>query len=127
MKNNITFINELVKNFPNLQKELLCDDNKGVITLQIGCFKRFTQEAIDNNDLDIVKRCFDFVDTYINDVEHRTENALVVSYLGKLKIPVDSVVENLLSKKLKKIILELNKYYTSSPTNKKLKDFLNSI
>jgi len=124
---DVTFIKELIGNFPEIKEELLDDDLEGIITLQIGCFKRFTQKAIDNKDLNTLRKCFQFVDSNISQVNPEIENALVISYLGKLNIPKNSQVDYLLSKRLRNIIIELNDYYSSRIKNHSLKDFLSGL
>lgn len=125
LKNERTFINELVSVFPSIRAEVLDEDYSGLISLQIGCFKRFTQKAIDSNDLGTVKQCFDFVEANIGNVEHKIENALYISYLGKLNIPKNSRVEKLLPKRLRNALIDLNAYNTSNSTDDRVNKFLN--
>jgi hypothetical protein len=127
LKNEQAFIKELISAFPEIKNEILDEDYAGLISLQIGCFKRFTQKAIDNNDLDVVKKSFQFVEANIGTVEHKIENALYISYLGKLNIVKNSKVEKLLPDSLKRALFELNAYNTSGSKNEKLNKFLNDL
>lgn len=78
---------------------------------------RFTQDAIDLNDLATVKKCFDFVDKNLEAVVFEVENSLVISYLGKLKIIKNSSVETLLSVRSKDLRTTLKSYNESSFKN----------
>lgn len=127
MKNNDAFIDELVDAFPEIREEVLDEDYVGLITLQIGCFRRFTQKAIDAKDLDIVRKCFQFVDVNIGVVENKIENALYISYLAHLNIVKNSKVEKLLPNKLKNALIDINTYNNSSTKNNELNNFLKDL
>ena len=122
-----TFINDLIRNFPEIKEEILDEGYTGNITLQIGCFKRFTQKAIDSYNFNTIKKCFQFVDLNIDRVEFEIENSLVITYLGDLDFSMNLKAENLLSEKLKHIIYELRKYYLSPIKNEKLRKFLDQF
>lgn len=122
-KNEDAFIKELMKNFPEIATEILDEDYKGLFTLQIGCFKRFTQNAIDKNDFVVLKRCFEFVTVNFSRVEHKIENALLISYLNKLNFQGHSEAEKLLPGVFKKMLDEINLYYISSSHHSKLDKF----
>jgi len=126
-KDHQTFIDELIVAFPEIKDEVLDEDYLGLTTLQIGCFKRFTQKAIDNNDLILVKKCFDFVDSNIDVVEYNVENSLVISYLGKLNFSNDCEVDKLLTKKLRELRVTLAEYYATPSKNEKLNKFLKDL
>ena len=125
--NDKTFLNELIDNFPEIRDELLDEDFKDLIYLQIGCFKRFTQSAIDKEKLDVVKKCFQFIENRLDSLDQKVENAVYISYLSKLEIKKNSKTEKLLSKKMKSIIFEFEKYEKSNSKNEKLNDFLKNI
>jgi len=118
-KSNESFIMDLTTVFPDIREEVLDEDYLGLVSLQIGCFRRFTQRAIDRNDLITVKKCFDFADENMDIVEFAVENSLVISYLGKLNILENSTVEKMLSTKFKDLRAALASYYESSPKYKK--------
>lgn len=71
---------------------------------------RFTQQAIDNNDLETVKRCFEFVEENLDKVIFRIENALVISYLGKLDFDKNPRAERKLYKRSMEILKALREY-----------------
>ncbi|BAU52314.1 DUF7674 family protein [Mucilaginibacter gotjawali] len=127
LKNQKIFISELVDTFPQIKSEVFDEDYKKFISLQIGCFRHFTQNAIDAGDLETVKKCFEFVDINFNAVVFRIENSLMISYLGKLEIARDSEVEKLLPVKLKKAKEELAAYYESLSKDETLNKFLADI
>jgi hypothetical protein len=127
LKNDKVFIKELIRKFPKIKEDILDEDYLGITSLQIGVFRRFTQSAINNNDLVLVKKCFDFVLANIDLVMPEIENSLVVSYLGKLSIPLNSSVEKLLPPKLKDIIDKLNSYYLLLSKDEKLNKFMEGL
>jgi len=105
------FIKDWVDRFPEIAEEVLDEDYIGIFTLQIGCFKRFTQKAIDLGDLETIRKCFNFMEENISGVEFKIENALFISYLGKLDFKGSSQIENLMPQRLKKVLSELKIYY----------------
>lgn len=113
IKTHDEFIQDLIKLFPEIEEDILDEDNMDSITLQMIEFKVFTQKAIDNNDLSTVKKCFDFINEQFNGVEYRVKNALAITYLWHLKITPNSSVERLLSTQLKDIIKGINTNLTS--------------
>jgi len=126
-KNVKGFIDKLVSEFPEIKDEVLDEDYEGLITLQIGCFRRFTQKAIDDSNLILVGKCFRFVEDNINNVEFPIENSLTISYLGKLNIEPNSPIERLLPKELKDIIDTLHNYYQSPSNNEKFNKFIKGL
>ena len=127
LKKQEVFLKELIEAFPEIRDEIMDEDYLGLITLQIGCFKRFTQIAIDKNELDVIKKCFLFVDENIEIVEYAVKNALYISYLGHLNIPKKSKANKLLTINLKNILAELDKYNKSVSKNEKLNKFINDL
>ncbi|MGN8072816.1 hypothetical protein [Mucilaginibacter sp. SG564] len=121
------FVNLLVNKFPEISEEVLDEDYEGLLTLQVSCFKRFTQESINNNDLQRVSLSFDFVNQMIDKVVQKVENALYISYLGHLIIPKGSNVEKMLPHKLKKAYEDIHKYNSSQSQNSKLNKFLEDL
>ena len=88
LKSNEEFIQDLVDLFPEIKDEIQDKDYTSLATLQIGCFRHFTQEAINSNNLETVIKCYNFVDRNIGKVGHKIESALYISYLGKLDFRV---------------------------------------
>ncbi|MDR3694589.1 hypothetical protein [Mucilaginibacter sp.] len=127
LKNRKTFINELVDTFPQIKSEVFDEDYKKFISLQIGCFRHFTQNAIDTGDLKTVKKCFEFVDKNFETVVFEIENSLMISYLGKLNIAKGSQVDKLLPLKLKNAKEVLTSYYESPSKNERANKFLDDI
>jgi hypothetical protein len=121
------FINDLVNTFPEIKEEVLDEDYEGLIALQIGCFMRFINNAINANDLVLFKKCMDFIQENINIVDKRIENSLVISCLGKLKIPKKSQIEGLIPKELKGIIETLEAYYDSILKDEKFQKYLEEL
>ena len=127
MQNSDDFINELANNFPLIRNEILDDDYAGLPTLQISCFTRFTQKAIDNNDLITVKKCFEFVETSFGNVELRIENALFLSYLGKLNFHTNSKAKKLLSSIFKNALTDIESYNSLNSKNDSVIKFLKDL
>lgn len=96
IKDHRAFINDLILAFPEIEEEVLDEDNLNSITLQMIGFKAFTQKAIDSNDVETIKRCFEFVSSNWNSIEFKVENSLMITYLAKLKIVKGSNAERLL-------------------------------
>jgi len=125
--NNKEFISTLIKVFPEIEDDVLDEDNNGLITLQISFFRKFTQNAVDNNDLLSIKKCFQFVDDMIGNVEDRVESALYLSFLNKLSFVRNPGAEKLLSNKLLGARSEINDYENSKSNNVKLNEFLDDL
>jgi tRNA A37 threonylcarbamoyltransferase TsaD len=121
------FIDMLVNRFPEIKEEVLDEDYEGLLTLQVGCFKRFTQEAIDNNDFQRVSASFEFVNEIGDKVIQKVENALYIFYLGHLTISKGSKVEKMLPDKLKKAYQDIHKHNSSLSQNSKLNKFLEDL
>ncbi len=102
------------------------EDWAGITSLQIGCFRRFTQTAIDTNNGTLALKCFQFVDDNIDEVEFSVENSLSISWLGKLNFDKNPILFNSLPAKLEKLYIHLQNEY-SKPLDKKVSDFLNDI
>ena len=123
-KNNTSFISDLINTFPEIKEEVLDEDWLNLISLQIGCFRRFTQKAIDNNNISLVIKCFRFADDNIDIAEFNIENSLAISWLGKLNFDNNKNAYQLLSPKLKELYVKLQKHYNEPSGNEKLNKFL---
>ncbi|MGZ3814024.1 MAG: DUF7674 family protein [Mucilaginibacter sp.] len=126
-KDENAFLNDLIQEFPTIKEEVMDEDYLGLISLQLGCFRRFTQKAIDTDNLDLIKKCFLFVDENFDIVSAEIKSSLYISYLAKLNFSPKSKVEGLLPLKLKKAIKDVNEYYASTSENEKLNKFLKGI
>jgi len=123
-KDKKAFINELINTFPEIRDEVLDEDCIDIISLQIGCFRRFTQKAIDINDIVKVLKCFQFIDENIEKVGFNIENSLTISWLGKLNFDKNKNAYAHLSSALKDSYINLHQYYEEQPKNEKLNSFL---
>lgn len=122
LQNENIFIENLVDKFPEIKEDVLDRDYDGLITLQIGVLKTFTQEAIDSNDIFIIERCFNFVDDNLDKVVFKVENSLVLSYLAKLRFNQNPKAEKILPQRLKKLLIDISK--ANSSGSNKADDFL---
>jgi len=121
------FINELVNSFPELKDEVLDEDKKNLVALQVAVLCRYAQKAIDENDSRVIERCFNFVTGMIKNTEFKVENALYISFLGKLDFSQNKRAKKLLSDDLIGAYDELQKHYQNSEKNDKLKAFLRTL
>ncbi len=119
------FIEKLINVFPELKEEILDEDFSGLITLQLGSFKRFTQKLIDSDDQMSLEKCFKFINDNIDNLEFRVENALYLSYLDRLNFDQNPNAKTLLPNKLKNIFNQIKNAIDLPVKNEKLKDFLN--
>lgn len=120
-----SFISELIKEFPMMKDDLLDEANLGLLSLQVGHFRRFVQQAIDIRDYVTVERCFSFIEEKLDTVAPDIRNFLYISVLNKLNI--NREVEKLIHPKLKEAIVELGLYYTIPSKNEKLNEFLKNL
>jgi hypothetical protein len=77
-------ISGLNERFPELKDELADECWAGLLHLEVSCFARLTQMAIDDGDRDLLKRCFDFARTTFHNADDEVKNAMYVSYLEHL-------------------------------------------
>jgi len=102
-KTKAEFIEALVTKFPEIKDEVLDEDYDNLVSLQVGCFRRYTQKAIDANDRPTTLKCFQFADNCIDTVEFEVENSLAISWASKLKFDNHDDLHALLPGKLKLI------------------------
>jgi hypothetical protein len=122
-----TFINQLIKTFPQIKEEVLDEDWAGVIGLQIGYFRRYTQKAIDTNNVAVALQCFLFVENIINNVEFAIENSLIIQWIGKLNFETNKDLFSSFPVGLKKLRDKLNDDYNKHSDNEKLNSFLKKV
>jgi hypothetical protein len=122
-----TFLNELVNAFPEIREDVYDKDWMGLISLQVGCFKRYTQKAIDTNNIPVALKCFQFVEEIINKVEFDIENALVISWISHLSFTKNENLYSQFPPDLKEIFIKLQQHYNSVSKDEKLNTFLSSI
>jgi len=75
------FITGLVNTFPNLKEELSDEFCADLIHLQVAIFARFTQKAIDSNNIPAALKCFEFVEQIIDNINDSIKNALIISWV----------------------------------------------
>jgi hypothetical protein len=129
-KDSRTFINELITAFPEIKDEVLDEDWIGLIHLQISCLTRYTQKAIEANDVSKALKCFEFVNSIIDQVSFKIENALVVSWVFHLTFQNNTELYKLFPIKLKELKIKFEQWekdYVTNSNNQQLKDFLNNL
>ena len=75
------FLETLIQQFPNVKDEVLDEDYKDLIHLQVAVLARYANDQIKSKRLDEAKRIFNFFEKVIDKVDSKTENALYVSFL----------------------------------------------
>jgi len=118
------FIHDLILNFPEIKDKVLDEDYLGLFSQQIGCFREFTQKAIDNNDINLALKCFKFVAEYLPKVIFEVENSLVISWMTKLDFSKNKSLEKLLPPDFIKIRKQFEDHYTNQSANEKINAFL---
>ncbi|MDR3008197.1 MAG: hypothetical protein LBV59_09710 [Sphingobacterium sp.] len=124
MKDQDLFIKELIDLFPSLKEELLDEDYRASITFQMGSFKRFMQEAIAKNDGDMFDAMVNFITKNLPLVDKRVQNAIYLSFLGKLDFSENHDLRKRLGQHLGKAYTAIDNY-NNSPANDEVKKFLN--
>jgi hypothetical protein len=77
----VKFAELVLTEFPQLHKEFVEAD--GLLHLQMSALSRFAQDAIERNDLETVKRCYELLDGIMKS-STEVENAIDVSFLEQL-------------------------------------------
>jgi hypothetical protein len=76
------FLAELKAAFPSIRDDL--NAGYGLLHLETAVFRRFTQQAIDNQEKDVVARCFAIAEKYYAMGNGKLQNAIGVSYVEDL-------------------------------------------
>ncbi len=124
MKDQDLFIKELIQLFPSLKEELLDEDYRASIIFQMGRFKRFIQQAIVKNDLNKFDVMVDFLTKNLPLVDKRVQNAIYLSFLGKLDFSENPHLKKRLGQDLGGAYTAIDNY-NNSPVNDEVKNFLN--
>jgi hypothetical protein len=126
MKDKDLFISDLIHLFPSLKEELLDEDYSPSISLQMGRFKRFIQQAIANNDLNKFDAMVDFLASNLPLVDKRIQNAIYISFLGKLDFSENPELKKRLGRHFGKAYTDIENYNNSSDSDE-LENFLNKF
>jgi hypothetical protein len=126
MKDQDLFIKELIDLFPSLEEELLDEDFRASITFQMGSFSRFMQEVIAKNDGDKFDAMVNFLTKNLPLVDKRVQNAIYLSFLGKLDFSENPNFKKRLGQHLGKAYTDIENY-NNSPASDKAENFLNKI
>jgi hypothetical protein len=78
------FIEALRREFPVLVPHLEDETTRGLLHVEMGCFARFTQQAIDDGDREAVAQSFQLAHHLFHDGDEAVKNAVAVSYLEYL-------------------------------------------
>jgi len=104
----------VMKEFPET-KEGILDWESEMIHMRMESFAEYTIKQIEKNDLDELKRCFEFQESKIDLINSELENALNVSYCEALLIgdAADEMERFIphMPKKLKAEYFAYQKYY----------------
>ncbi|MBB1646731.1 hypothetical protein [Sphingobacterium sp. UME9] len=118
MKDQDLFIKELIQLFPSLEEELLDEDHRDSITFQMGRFKRFIQQAIAKNDGDKFDAMVVFLTKNLPLVDKRVQNAIYLSFLGKLDLSVNPHLKKRLGQDLGEAYTDIENYNNSPRNNR---------
>jgi hypothetical protein len=86
MINRAHLVEVLESAFPNLSQEFHDETWDGLLHLQVAIFARFTQEVIDAQDADALRRCFELAAKFMLQGDEEVDNAMHVSYLEHLDL-----------------------------------------
>ena len=78
------FTPALIEAFPVLREEVEDEVISGLLHLEMACFARYTQAAIDGRDDERLGRCYEFADRFFRVADDELINAFYVSYLEHL-------------------------------------------
>ena len=78
------FTPALIEAFPEVREEVEDEVFSGLLHLEMACFARYTQAAIDAGDYERIRVCFEFADRFFRAADDELKNAFYVSYLEHL-------------------------------------------
>ena len=78
------FTPALIEAFPELREEVEDEVFAGLLHLEMACFARYTQAAIDAGDDGRLGVCYEFADRFFLAADDELKNAFYVSYLENL-------------------------------------------
>jgi hypothetical protein len=78
------FTPALIAAFPELQEEVEDEVFRGLLHLEMACFARYTQAAIDARLHERLSECYKFADRFFREADDELKNAFYVSYLENL-------------------------------------------
>ena len=78
------FTPALIEAFPELREEVEDEVFSGLLHLEMACFARHTQAAIDAMDDERLGKCYEFADRFFRAADDELKNAFYVSYLENL-------------------------------------------
>jgi hypothetical protein len=120
------FVNLLVAEFPEIRDEIESEDYEGLLSLQLGVFRNFTQQAIDTGNIPLAQRCLSFVNSILGRSEYKVENSLYLSYLMKLNFQKNPSLVKMLSKEILANVEGL-RTKQGMAADSKLRGFLDSL
>lgn len=104
-------VEALLAAFPSIKDDLLDDTWSNLLHPQMGSFARYTQEAIDRGDRNVVKTCFDLANQFFREGTPELENAVGVSFLEQLNFDDGkrrrAWARDLLPPQLRKVLQEI--------------------
>jgi hypothetical protein len=107
------FIALLTESFPHVVADI-DDCAKGLLHLEMGSFARATQAAIDGQEVETVRRHFQFIDDVFRNAASDVENAVYVSYLENIRFDARKFgltnPRELLSPRLQQALAELEEH-----------------
>lgn len=106
------FVQLVLAEFPQLNEEFA--GAEGLLHLEMATFSRFAQNAIEHNDLDTLKRCYELLAGVMKTAPSEVEDAIHVSFLEHLdfeRSPYGAEARRLLPPVLMKALDEVNEQW----------------
>lgn len=108
------FFNLVLAEFPQLEKEMN-EWEQEYIHMRMEIFAEYAIEQIKYDNIPELRRCFDFIESRLDEVNLDIENALNVSYcenllLGEVARDMDKII-NIMPTKFKAMYLDYKQYY----------------
>jgi hypothetical protein len=76
----------LIKNFPEIEKQLSKKEEQNKIYYSMSCFAAFTQLHIQYGNFNVVKKCFDLANHLMTDGDDTVKSAIENYYLQQLNL-----------------------------------------
>ena len=106
------FVQLALTEFPHLSEEFA--EHEGLLHLRMAAISHYAQDAIDNNEIGVLQKCYRFLDEVMKSATPEVENAIYVSFLENLNFessPYGAEARRLLPPALLKALAELNEHW----------------
>ncbi len=101
------FLRELKKTFPELREDI--NAQEGLIHLEMNVFHKFAQDAIDENNLELLNQIFFLADKFYRNGNSKLKNAIDVSFVEGLKFKNRKAAWKIMPETLKKLYISFHR------------------